>query len=167
MGQEAAIFSGTVRDNILYGKPTASEAEVIEACKAANAWAFVERLPQGLDTPVGERATALSGGQRQRIALARALIRDPSIIILDEYSSALDAEAEAVVQETLAQRFHGRTVVVIAHRLSTIARADIIYVMAQGEVVESGSHAELCARPQGVYASLVSRQRQLTMPGIS
>jgi len=156
--QDAAMFNGTIRDNILYGNHGANAGEVEAAARAAHAWDFIQGLPAGLDTRVGERGVALSGGQRQRVALARALLRNPRILILDEYSSALDAEAEAVVQTALAEKFQDRTVLIIAHRLSTIAAADRIYVVGKGTVLEAGDHDSLLAAG-GVYAKLVQRQR--------
>jgi len=163
--QDAAIFSHlSVRDNIAYGAPGATDAQVRAAAEAAHAWDFIAALPAGMNTPVGERGAALSGGMRQRLALARALVRDPRVLVLDEYSSALDAETEAAVQDALAHACRGRTVLVIAHRLSTIAAADRIYVMDAGRVVESGSHQEL-VQAGGVYAGLVARQQQQLAAG--
>lgn len=168
--QDAATFNMSVRDNIAYGmEKAASDEDIIEAAKAAKAWQFIQQLPQGLDTVIHERGSSLSGGQRQRIALARALLRKPKLLVLDEYSSALDAETEHSIQEALAERFQGpnrtagqaTTVVVIAHRLSTIAKADKIVVMADGAVVETGSHDELVARKDGLYSSLARKQTQL------
>jgi subfamily B ATP-binding cassette protein MsbA len=141
--QEPILFSGSVRDNIAYGRPEASQEEVESAARAANADQFIQDLPRGYDTPVEERAANLSGGQRQRLAIARALLRDPRILILDEATSALDAESEALVQDALETLMRGRTTLVIAHRLSTIRRADRVLVLADGRIVEDGTHREL------------------------
>jgi ATP-binding cassette subfamily B protein len=151
--QEAFLFPISVAENIAYGRPGASRAEVEAAARAANADTFIERLPQGYETVIGERGTTLSGGQRQRLAIARALLCDAPILILDEPTSALDAETEAAVLEALERLMAGRTTLVIAHRLSTIRRADRIVVLHDGQVVEEGSDAELLSRP-GLYAHL-------------
>jgi subfamily B ATP-binding cassette protein MsbA len=152
--QEPVLFSGTVRHNLLLGRPEASDAEVWEALALAHAEDFVRSLPGGLEEPVGERGSRLSGGQRQRLALARAFLRRPSLLLLDEPTSALDAASEAAVGAGLAELMKGRTVLVIAHRLSTVRDADLIIVLDAGQVVESGTHAELVAR-QGRYAQLL------------
>jgi ATP-binding cassette subfamily B protein len=157
VGQDALLFDQTVRDNIAYGRPTASFAQIEAAAKAANAHDFIRRLDKGYDTLVGERGGRLSAGERQRIAIARALLKDPAILILDEPTSALDAESEAAVQEAISRLTHGRTTFAIAHRLSTVVDADSIVVMKDGVVSERGTHRELMARG-GYYASLVSRQ---------
>ena len=149
--QQTVLFRGTVSDNIAYGKPGASRDEIEAAARAANAHDFVVGLPQGYDTEVGERGAKLSGGQAQRIAIARAILRDPRILILDEATSALDSESEALVQEALDRLMQGRTSVVIAHRLSTVQNAHRIVVLDHGEMVESGSPAELLARPDSLY----------------
>ncbi|MCE8004383.1 ABC transporter ATP-binding protein [Billgrantia ethanolica] len=152
VSQDVYLFEGSIRDNIAYGKPDASEEAVIEAARIAEAWEFIQALPQGLDTAVGERGVRLSGGQRQRLSLARALLKDPPILVLDEATSAVDNETEAAIQRSLAKIGHGRTVIMIAHRLSTIVHADEIVVVDGGRVVEQGSHAELLQRG-GRYAA--------------
>jgi subfamily B ATP-binding cassette protein MsbA len=155
--QETLLFSGSVRENIRYGRLDASDAEVEAAAQAANAHAFVQALPAGYDTLVGERGVKLSGGQRQRVAIARAILKDPRILILDEATSALDSESEQLVQAALEQLMRGRTSVIIAHRLSTIRRADRIAVLQAGALTELGTHAELIARG-GLYARLYTLQ---------
>ncbi len=152
--QEVLLFGGTIRENIAYGKPGATQDEVEAAARKANAHAFIATFPQGYDTVVGERGIQLSGGQRQRIAIARAVLKDPAILILDEATSALDSESERLVQEALDQLMKGRTSIVIAHRLSTIRHADKILVLDHGRVVEIGTHDELIARQGGMYSSL-------------
>ena len=157
VAQDVQLFGVSLRDNIRYGRLDASDAEVEAAARAAHADAFIEALPDGYDTPVGERGVKLSGGQRQRIAIARALLKDPPILLLDEATSALDAASEAAVQEALSELMHGRTSVVIAHRLATVRDADRIVVLDGGRVVEEGTHTELVARG-GLYADLAARQ---------
>ncbi|WP_244613303.1 ABC transporter ATP-binding protein [Modicisalibacter radicis] len=152
VSQEVYLFEGSVRDNIVYGRPEADEAAIVEAARTAEAWDFIQALPQGLDTPVGERGVRLSGGQRQRLSLARALLKDPPILVLDEATSAVDNETEAAIQRSLAKIGHDRTVIMIAHRLSTIVHADEIAVVHAGRVVERGTHAELLTR-DGRYAA--------------
>jgi ATP-binding cassette subfamily B protein len=152
VSQDVYLFEGSIRDNIAYGKPDASEAEIIDAAKTAEAWSFIETLPQGLETPVGERGVRLSGGQRQRLSLARALLKDPPILVLDEATSAVDNETEAAIQRSLKRIAHGRTVIMIAHRLSTIVHADEIVVIEQGQVAERGNHSSLLAA-DGHYAA--------------
>ena len=137
--------------------PKRNEEQIIEAAKQANAWEFIKEFPEGLETTVGERGVQLSGGQRQRIAIARALLKDPQLLILDEATSALDSESEQLVQEALERLMKGRTSVVIAHRLSTIRNADQILVLNEGEVSERGSHDELIDQG-GIYAELVKLQ---------
>ncbi|HRE49776.1 MAG TPA: ABC transporter transmembrane domain-containing protein [Flavitalea sp.] len=155
--QEVLLFSGSIKENIVYGKPGASDEEIIDAAVRANANEFITRLPQQYDTLVGERGMKLSGGQRQRIAIARAILKDPAILILDEATSSLDSESERLVQEALENLMKGRTSFVIAHRLSTIRNADQIIVIDHGRVIESGSHAELMNR-NGLYRKLHEMQ---------
>lgn len=152
--QDNILFSESARANILMGKPEASEQEMIEAAKAANAHEFISELPDGYDTELGERGVKLSGGQKQRIAIARVFLRDPAILILDEATSALDLESEHMIQESLARLSAGRTTIIVAHRLSTITHADRIVVMKEGKIVETGKHEELLAIPDGVYQNL-------------
>jgi ABC transporter fused permease/ATP-binding protein len=157
VAQDPILFSGSVRENIRYGRLDATDERIIAAAKLANADSFIQALPDGYETRVGERGVQLSGGQRQRIAIARALLRHPKVLVLDEATSALDAESEALVQEALARIRRDRTTLVIAHRLSTIRDADQILVLDQGRVVESGSYARLLAN-QGPFARLLARQ---------
>ena len=158
VSQEPVLFSGTVRENVLYGRPGASEAEVIEALESANAWDFVREFPAGLDTIIGERGVRLSGGQKQRVAIARALLKDPKLLILDEATSALDVESESLVQAALERLMEGRTTLIIAHRLSTVANADTVVVLDHGRIAESGTHAELVGS-EGLYHRLIHSQR--------
>jgi ATP-binding cassette subfamily B protein len=159
VSQQPYLFEGTIRDNIRYGRPEATDAEVEEAARLAYAHDFICGQPQGYETPVGENGVTLSGGQRQRLSIARALVRNAPILLLDEATSALDTESEAAVQKTLDEAMTGRTVVVIAHRLSTVVRADKIVVMQQGRVVEEGNHETLAKVSDGLYARLNNLQR--------
>ncbi|AEL24897.1 ABC transporter ATP-binding protein [Cyclobacterium marinum] len=156
--QEVLLFGGSIRENIRYAKPNASEEEIVNAAKQANALEFIDKFPDGFDTLVGERGIKLSGGQRQRIAIARAILKDPAILILDEATSSLDAETESLVQEALDKLMTGRTTVIIAHRLSTIRKVDRIYVIKDGKVIEEGNHEALSAKEGGHYAHLVNLQ---------
>ncbi len=156
--QEVILFGGTIEENIRYGKPQATETAVREAARQANALEFIERFPDGFETVVGERGVKLSGGQRQRIAIARAILKDPAILILDEATSSLDAESEVLVQEALEKLMEGRTTLIIAHRLSTIKKADRIFVINEGRIAEMGSHAELTERDNGIYRNLLRLQ---------
>lgn len=156
--QDVILFGGTIYDNILYGKPNATESEVIQAAKRANAFQFIETFPDKFSTLVGERGIQLSGGQKQRIAIARAILKDPAILLLDEATSALDSESELLVQEALDDLMKNRTSIVIAHRLSTIRNADNILVIDKGIIVEQGKHQELIAQENGVYRHLNSLQ---------
>ncbi|RCV93239.1 ABC transporter ATP-binding protein [Vreelandella rituensis] len=152
VSQDVYLFEGSIRDNIAYGKPDADDAAILDAARTAEAWEFIQVLPQGLDTAVGERGVRLSGGQRQRLSLARALLKDPPILVLDEATSAVDNETEAAIQRSLKRIAHDRTVIMIAHRLSTIVEADEIVVIDQGRVAERGTHTELLAE-NGHYAA--------------
>jgi ATP-binding cassette subfamily B protein len=159
--QEVLLFGGTIADNIAYGRPGAGPAEIEDAARKANAHDFIIGFPEGYQTLVGERGVQLSGGQRQRVAIARAILRDPAILILDEATSSLDSESESLVQQALDVLMEGRTSVIIAHRLSTVRRADRIFVVKEGEVVEAGTHDELVTRPNGVYRTLSELQFDL------
>jgi ATP-binding cassette, subfamily B, bacterial MsbA len=155
--QDPALFSGTIRENIAYARPEATDAEIDAAARAAHAAEFIVRLPEGLNTRVGERGVKLSGGQRQRIALARVFLKDPAVLVLDEATSALDSESERLVEDALATLLQNRTTVIIAHRLSTVQRADRVVVLSHGRVAESGTHASLLAA-EGAYAKLYRGQ---------
>lgn len=158
--QEVILFGGTIRENIAYGNPDASEEAIREAARKANALDFIEGFPEKFDTLVGERGVKLSGGQRQRIAIARAILKDPAILILDEATSSLDAQSEALVQEALEKLMEGRTTIIIAHRLSTIKKVDRIFVINEGNLAETGSHAELAVLNNGIYSNLLKLQLQ-------
>ena len=158
--QDTFLFNGTVRDNVVYGQPDASEEQMIAAAKAAYAHEFIVNLPQGYDTEIGERGVKLSGGQKQRLALARAILTDPRILILDEATSSVDAEAEYLIQQALETVLEGRTALVIAHRLSTIRHADKIIALEEGRIVEVGDHRQLLARG-GLYSEMYRRQYDL------
>ncbi|MCI5055107.1 MAG: ABC transporter transmembrane domain-containing protein [Flavobacteriales bacterium] len=156
--QDTFLFGGTVRENILYGNVEASESQIIEAAKKANAFEFINAFPEKFETVVGERGVQLSGGQRQRVAIARAILKDPKILILDEATSALDAESEHVVQEALEELMKGRTSLIIAHRLATVKGVDRIIVLDKGKIAEVGSHEELIHKDGGIYANLTALQ---------
>ena len=158
--QEVILFGGSIKENILFGKQTATDEEVIEAAKKANAYDFIMSFPEGMETQVGDRGIQLSGGQKQRIAIARAILKDPKILILDEATSALDAESEKLVQDALNKLLNNRSAIIIAHRLATIRKADKILVLDKGSIVESGSHDELVKVKDGIYASLSELQFQ-------
>ena len=158
--QEVILFGGTIRENILYGKTDASDAEVAEAAAQANALEFIHSFPEGLETVVGERGVKLSGGQRQRIAIARAILKNPAILILDEATSSLDSESERLVQGALDKLMENRTTIVIAHRLATIRKADKIFVINRGEIQESGTFGELSNQAGGLFQYLLSLQMQ-------
>lgn len=161
VSQEPVLFNMTVADNIRYGRPQASMEEVVAAAKAANAHGFIEALPEGYHTRLGEGSIQLSGGQKQRVAIARAVVKDPKVLLLDEATSALDAESERIVQDALDRLMVGRTTVVIAHRLSTVRDADAIAVVYKGRIVEQGTHTELLEKG-GSYARLVAHQMRTT-----
>jgi ATP-binding cassette subfamily B protein/subfamily B ATP-binding cassette protein MsbA len=158
--QDTFLFDGSVRDNIAYAHPQATDAEVEEAARRANAHEFIARLPEGYATTVGERGVKLSGGQQQRLAIARAFLARPQVLILDEATSNLDTESEQLIQEAMGSLLQGRTTFLIAHRLSTVRRADRILVLADGRIVEQGTHDTLMAA-NGVYAGMVRRQAAL------
>jgi subfamily B ATP-binding cassette protein MsbA len=155
--QDSILFNESIKNNLLIGKPNATDEEIIEALKIANAYEFVAALPNGIDTNIGDAGGKLSGGQKQRLSIARAVLKNPPIMILDEATSALDTESEKLVQDALEKMMQNRTSIVIAHRLSTIQKADNIIVMQKGEIVEQGKHAELISK-NGTYARLVALQ---------
>ena len=156
--QDVFLFGGTIRENIAYGKPGSSEEEIIDAASQANAWEFIQLFPDKLETIVGERGVQLSGGQRQRIAIARAVLKNPKILILDEATSSLDSESERLVQEALDKLMNERTSIVIAHRLATIRNADKIIVLENGIIAEQGTHNELLASQKGLYQNMIELQ---------
>ena len=165
MEQEVFLFDGTIADNIGYADRHASDAEILQAADVANASEFILRLPEGLNTVIGERGVKLSGGQRQRIAIARAVLADPRILILDEATSNLDTESERLIQASLKELMRGRTSFVIAHRLSTITHANQIIVIEEGEIIETGTHVELM-HSGGKYRKMVHLQVGLQIAGI-
>jgi ATP-binding cassette, subfamily B, bacterial len=158
--QEVILFGGSIKENIAYGKPGSSDAEIREAARKANAFEFIESFPDKFETLVGERGVKLSGGQRQRIAIARAILKDPAILILDEATSSLDAQSEVLVQQALEMLMENRTTIIIAHRLSTIKKVDRIFVIKEGRLAETGSHAELTQLDNGIYSNLLKLQLQ-------
>ena len=155
--QETHLFSGSITDNIKYASPNATNEEVVRAAKLANAHDFIVRLPEGYNSMVGEKGYSLSGGERQRIAIARALIHNPRLLILDEATAALDTETEKIIQDAIDRVIEGRTTIVIAHRLSTLRNADKILVLNHGQMAEFGTHKELLDK-QGIYYKLVMSQ---------
>jgi ABC-type multidrug transport system fused ATPase/permease subunit len=159
--QEVILFGGTIKENIAYGKPDATDEEILQAASKANALDFIQSFPEGMQTLVGERGVKLSGGQRQRIAIARAILKDPAILILDEATSSLDAESEKLVQDALDTLMKGRTTIIIAHRLATIRKVDHIYVISEGRIIESGTHEELVQVEEGLYHNLVKLQFEI------
>ena len=156
--QETVLFNDTIKSNIAYGQSDFSDEKIIEAAKAANAHRFIVQLPNGYNTIIGERGTKLSGGERQRVSIARALLVNPPIMILDEATSSLDNESEVLVQEAIERLMTDRTTFVIAHRLSTIRNADTIIVIDKGEIVQSGKHDELLKDTSGIYKKLYELQ---------
>lgn len=158
--QEVILFGGTIKENIAYGNPDASEEDIVKAAQKANAYNFITSFPDGMDTLVGERGVKLSGGQRQRIAIARAILKDPAVLILDEATSSLDAESEKLVQEALDVLMEGRTTIIIAHRLATVRKADKICVLDNGQIAEMGTHEILASKAGGIYNNLLSLQMQ-------
>ncbi|KAK6932269.1 ABC transporter type 1, transmembrane domain [Dillenia turbinata] len=158
VGQEPILFMTTIRENIAYGKEGATDEEIRRAIQLANAAKFIDKLPNGLDTMVGEHGTTMSGGQKQRVAIARAILKNPKILLLDEATSALDAESERIVQDALEKVMENRTTVAVAHRLTTIRNADIIAMVHQGKIIEQGTHVQLIKNPEGAYSQLVRMQ---------
>ena len=160
--QEVLLFGGSIRENIAYGKPGATEAEIMDAARKANALEFIDSFPEKFDTLVGDRGVKLSGGQRQRVAIARAILKDPAILVLDEATSSLDAKSERLVQDALEKLMEKRTTVVIAHRLSTIRKVDRILVIKDGRIAESGTHHELSSLNNGIYSNLLKLQLEIS-----
>ena len=160
MLQESFLFDGTIRDNVAFSRPAATEEQIMEACRIARVDEFAANFPEGYKTIVGERGVKLSGGQKQRVSIARAILADPRILILDEATSSLDSESEALIQAGLSYLMQGRTTFVIAHRLSTIRRADQILVVEAGRIIERGNHEQLYAA-RGRYYDLYTRQHGL------
>jgi ABC-type multidrug transport system fused ATPase/permease subunit len=156
--QEVLLFGGSIRENIAYGRPWASEMAIREVARQANALSFIEAFPEGLDTIVGDRGVKLSGGQRQRVAIARAILKDPVLLILDEATSALDSQSERLVQDALETLMKNRTTLIIAHRLSTIRHVDTIFVLQEGDIIESGSYDELEHKEGGAFRQLLQLQ---------
>jgi ATP-binding cassette subfamily B protein len=156
--QESVFFEGTIRENILFGTDSVREEELEAILTAANVKEFVDQLPEGLDSRIGEGGARLSGGQRQRLAIARALIRDPRLIVLDEPTSALDVMSEKLVQDAIERLIKGRTTLIVAHRLSTIRNVDLVVVMKEGRIVETGTYAELSARPDSEFRHMKDLQ---------
>ena len=157
VNQETYLFHATIRENLAYAKPDATNEEIITAAKAANIHKTIASFPEGYETVVGERGYRLSGGEKQRIAIARVLLKDPPVLILDEATSSMDTQSERIVQETLDAVTRNRTTIAIAHRLSTVINADVIFVISGGEVVERGTHTELL-KNKGLYSKLVNEQ---------
>ncbi|MDB4018789.1 ATP-binding cassette domain-containing protein, partial [Aquiluna sp.] len=157
VNQETYLFHATIKENLAYAKPGATDEEITAAAKAANIHETISSFPEGYDTMVGERGYRLSGGEKQRIAIARVLLKDPPVLILDEATSSMDTQSERIVQETLDAVTRNRTTIAIAHRLSTVINADVIFVISAGEVVESGTHKELL-KSNGLYSKLVNEQ---------
>ena len=157
VSQDSILFNDTVKNNLLIGKPDATDEELVTAAKIANAYEFIKDLPKGFDTNIGDAGSKLSGGQKQRLSIARAVLKNPPIMVLDEATSALDTESERLVQNALENMMKNRTSVVIAHRLSTIQNADQIVVMQKGQIVEQGTHTELIQK-NGMYKKLVEMQ---------
>jgi len=158
--QDVFLFHGTIRENILFGKPDATEEEMIRAAEIANASEFIDHMPNGYDTLIGERGVKLSGGQKQRLSIARAVLKDSPILILDEATSSVDTETELMIQQALERLIQGRTTIIIAHRLSTVRNADRIVALEGTGIVEAGTHEELLAR-KGLYYKLYTAQQQL------
>jgi ATP-binding cassette subfamily B protein len=159
--QEPFLFPATIAENIAYARPDSSRLQIMAAAKAANAHEFVMRFQDGYDTPVGERGARLSGGERQRLSIARAVLHDPRILILDEATASVDTETESLIQDAIARLIEGRTTFAIAHRLSTLRNADRLIVLERGKLVEIGTHDELMSKPGGVFKTLVETQSQM------